>query len=550
MRAEAQRPRSSVSHDDDFFERFPTPTLLLDREGQVTALNLAARRLLAPIDAVGLPLSTAFGLAGANSGDLLQWSQDSGRARVSFADGRIIDLHQTTADPASCIVTALDVSAYVRDAELGSKDALTGLFNRSAFSARLQEALSESERSKKPVAVLCIDLDRFKNVNDTLGHPIGDALLAKVADRLRSAVRKGDIIGRLGGDEFAIIQRGADQPIAAESLAARLVDLVSRTYVISCHSITIGASVGIAVSSTDEGDTDTDTLMKRADLALYRAKSAGRGRFSFFEPEMDAQMQRRRALEIDLRRALALREFQLAFQPQFHVDGETLVGFEALLRWDSAARGPVSPADFIPLAEEIGLMIPIGEWVLREACKQAASWEQPLTVAVNLSALQFQSPKLVETVASALVHAQLSATRLELEITESALLDETEMVLDALNAIKALGVRISMDDFGTGYSSLSYLQKFPFHKIKIDQSFVRRMEQDSGSKAIVRAVAALGASLGMTTTAEGVETLEQLDLVRTEGCTHVQGYFTGRPMTAQDAAKLAATSNISSRNVA
>ncbi len=255
---------------------------------------------------------------------------------------------------------------------------------------------------------------------------------------------------------------------------------------------------------------------------------------------MDAQMQRRRLMELDLRRALALREFQLAFQPQFDLSTNSLTGFEALLRWHNPSRGLVSPADFIPLAEEIGLMIPIGEWVLREACKEAAIWAQPATVAVNLSAHQFQNAKLVETVASALAHAGLEPTRLELEITESALLDDTDSVLSALQGIRALGVRISMDDFGTGYSSLSYLQKFPFHKIKIDQSFVRRMERDAESKAIVRAVAALGASLGMTTTAEGVETPEQLDLVRAEGCTYVQGYLTGKPMGAADAAALVA----------
>ncbi len=537
MRALAQDYDQAGSLDHPLLERLPNPTLLVGADGVITALNEAARGLLAPIDAVGLGMAAAFGLAGANAGELAPWKPNARRARVQLADGRIIDIQATAADAAGSVVSALDVSAYVRDAELGSKDALTGLFNRSAFSARLQEALADGERSGTPVAVLCIDLDRFKNVNDTLGHPIGDALLAKVADRLRSAVRKGDIIGRLGGDEFAIIQRSDDQPLAAECLAARFVDLISRTYVLSGHSITIGASVGICVGAAD---VDADTMMKRADLALYRAKAAGRGQFSFFEPEMDAQMQRRRALELDLRRALALREFTLAFQPQYDVDGQTLVGFEALLRWTSAARGPVSPADFIPLAEEIGLMIPIGEWVLREACKQAASWAQPVSVAVNISALQFQNARLVETVASALSHAGLSATRLELEITESALLDDTDVVLDALRSIRTLGVRISMDDFGTGYSSLSYLQKFPFHKIKIDQSFVRRMEQDAESKAIVRAVAALGASLGMTTTAEGVETLEQLDLVRAEGCTHVQGYFTGRPMTSKDAAALTA----------
>jgi diguanylate cyclase (GGDEF)-like protein len=537
MRNVVRNLDTSVSFNLGLLERMPAATLLVGLDGIVQAANASARQLLDPIEPVGLSLATAFGLAGGNSADLVPRTSASHRLRVPFSDGRIIDVQVTAPDADGSVVTAFDVSTYVKDAELGSKDMLTGLYNRPAFLARLQEALADAERSQASVAVLCLAHDRFKNVNDTLGHPIGDMLLSKVADRLRSAARKGDIIGRLGGDEFAILQRGADQPLAAQALAARFVDLVGRTYVLSGHSIHIGASVGIALSAAD---ADADVLMKRADLAMYRAKASGRGQFSFFEPEMDAQMQRRRALELDLRRALALKQFELAFQPQFSVDGQALVGFEALLRWQSPTRGFVSPADFIPLAEEIGLMIPIGEWVLRTACKQAASWEQPLTIAVNLSALQFQSNKLVETVASALAHAQLPAERLELEITESALLDDTDVVLQALRAIKALGVRISMDDFGTGYSSLSYLQKFPFHKIKIDQSFVRRMEQDAESKAIVRAIAALGASLGMTTTAEGVETAEQLDLVRAEGCTHVQGYLTGRPMPSAQAAALAA----------
>jgi len=302
--------------------------------------------------------------------------------------------------------------------------------------------------------------------------------------------------------------------------------------------INVGASVGIAPA---EAGVEVEALIKRADLALYRAKVEGKGQFRVFEPAMDAAMQQRRALELDLRRALALREFELAFQPQYRLESRTLVGFEALVRWNNPARGRVSPADFIPLAEEIGLMVPLGEWVLRTACKAAAAWKRPLNIAVNLSPVQFQSDKLATVVVSALAEAELAPERLELEITEGALLDDTTAVLETLNAIRSLGVRISMDDFGTGYSSLSYLQKFPFSKIKIDQSFVRRMNEDPESRAIVRAVAALGASLGMTTTAEGVETEAQLDYIRREGCTDVQGYLTGKPMSGEDAAVLAAS---------
>ena len=389
-------------------------------------------------------------------------------------------------------------------------------------------------RGGEPFAVLCIDLDRFKAVNDTLGHPVGDALLRKVGERLSKAAREGDVVARLGGDEFAVIQVGTDQPTASEALAARLVDLIGRTYVVDGHMLNIGASVGVALAPSD-GD-DADALLKHADLALYRAKADGRGVFRFFETGMDARMQARRSLEIDLRKALALKEFELAYQPQVRSEDGAVSGFEALLRWRHPERGAVSPADFIPLAEEIGLITPIGEWVLRTACAEAATWPDSVSLAVNVSPVQFRGAKLVDTVTSALARSGLAPSRLELEITEGALLDNTDTVLKVLNSLRDLGVRISMDDFGTGYSSLSYLQKFPFTKIKIDQSFVRRMDDSPDCSAIVRAVAALGASLGMKTTAEGVETEAQRERIRAEGCTEIQGYLTGRPMTAADAA--------------
>jgi len=493
---------------------FPSPALLIDRSGLIIAANRAAERMFASLEPVGLSLESLLELSGATGGAALFGAPDAAsnaRTRVQLADGRLIDLARAALPEGGAVISLFDVSAYIRDAELGSRDPLTGLHNRVGFLARLNDALVDTERSDSLVSVLCVDLDRFKTVNDALGHPVGDALLRKVADRLRSAARKGDVVARLGGDEFAIIQRHADQPQGAEALAARIVDLVGRAYVVSGHSINIGASIGIALSGDKPG---ADELIKRADLALYRAKASGRGQFCFYDPEMNALMQRRRLMELSLRRALALREFRLVFQPQFALASDTL----------------------------IGLMIPIGEWVLREACRQAAGWAQPLHIAVNLSAYQFKSPNLVELVASALAQAGLDPARLELEITETALLDNTESVLAALRGIRALGVKISMDDFGTGYSSLSYLQKFPFHKIKIDQSFVRRMAGDRESEAIVKAVAALGATLGMTTTAEGVETDEQLALVRSTGCTHVQGYLTGKPMPGEHAAALVLSS--------
>ena len=420
--------------------------------------------------------------------------------------------------------------------------ALTGLHDRRMFRQRLAERLTALKRDQQPFAVLCVDLDRFKAINDTLGHPVGDALLRKVGERLSKAAREGDVVARLGGDEFAVILTGADQPQAAEALAARLVDLIGRTYLVDGHMLNIGASIGIAVAPGD--GEDADALLKHADLALYRAKADGRGVFRFFEAGMDARMQARRSLEIDLRKALALKEFQLAYQPQVRSSDGAVVGFEALLRWTHPERGSVSPADFIPLAEEIGLITPIGEWVLRTACADAATWPEAISLAVNVSPVQFRGAKLIDTVTSALARSGLPSHRLELEITEGALLDNTDTVLKVLNNLRELGVRISMDDFGTGYSSLSYLQKFPFTKIKIDQSFVHSMQDSPDCHAIVRAVVALGSSLGMKTTAEGVETEAQRERICAEGCTEIQGYLTGRPMTAASAAALVSSLEI------
>ena len=414
----------------------------------------------------------------------------------------------------------------------GALDPLTGLPNRVRFHLRLAEARSRLERNREGFAVLAVDLDRFKQVNDTLGHPIGDALLQKVAERLQSAVRPTDTVARFGGDEFAVIQGSVGDARGAEVLAKRIVDLLGRAYIVEGHLINIGASVGVAVAPTD--GADPDVLLKNADLALYRAKTDGRDTFRFFEPEMDARMQARRSLELDLRKALALHEFELVYQPQMNLETDQLVGCEALIRWHHPVRGLVSPADFIPLAEEIGLIVPIGEWVIRTACAEAARWPEGLSVAVNLSPAQFKSKRLVQAVASALAASGLRPGRLELEITEGVLLQENEANLATLHALRGLGLRISMDDFGTGYSSLSYLRSFPFDKIKIDRSFISGGKANGDSMAIVRAIASLGASFGMTTVAEGVETPEQMSRIRHEGCTDVQGYLISRPISALD----------------
>lgn len=416
------------------------------------------------------------------------------------------------------------------------RDVLTGLPNRALFSLRLNEAIARLQRTGQGFALMALDLDRFKHVNDTLGHPVGDALLRKVAERLQTTLRPTDTAARLGGDEFAILQSDAVEIKDAETLARRIVDLVGRSYIVDGHLINIGTSVGLAWAPHD--GEDADQLLKHADLALYDAKLEGRGSFRFFTLDMSARMDARRLLELDMRKALAMREFELVYQPQMNLATNRLVGCEALIRWRHPTRGTVSPAEFIPLAEEIGLILPIGEWVIQTACEEAATWPDDLSIAVNLSPVQFKSRKLVEKVRSALIQSGLAPDRLELEITEGVLLQDNKANLDTLHALRALGLRISMDDFGTGYSSLSYLRSFPFDKIKIDRSFVSGGGKTADSLAIVRAIANLGSSFGMTTVAEGVETHEQMESIREEGCTDVQGYFISRPVPATEVRKL------------
>jgi diguanylate cyclase (GGDEF)-like protein len=377
------------------------------------------------------------------------------------------------------------------------------------------------------IAVHCVDLDQFKRVNDTLGHPVGDAVLRAVALRLRENVREDDLVARLGGDEFSIVQFGIGQAEDAVSLATRLISVLSAPYTINGQEILIGASIGIALSPND--GVDADQLLKNADIALYRSKLDGRGVHRFFEAEMDERLQARRSLELDLRAALQNDEFQLFYQPLVDAENGRIIGCEALIRWHHPTRGMVSPADFIPLAEETGLIVPIGDWVLRQACMEAASWPSDIKIAVNLSPIQFRGKAILTSVLAALTQSRLPACRLELEITESVLFAENEANRETLAQLRALGISISMDDFGTGYSSLSYLRSFPFDKIKIDRSFVSDIASNPDCLAIVRAVTLLGRSLGIPTLAEGVETAEQLSQLRGEGCQQVQGYYFSRP---------------------
>ncbi|MCX6019984.1 MAG: EAL domain-containing protein, partial [Chloroflexi bacterium] len=382
------------------------------------------------------------------------------------------------------------------------------------------------------LAMLYLDLDDFKSVNDTLGHLVGDELLKTVANRLRGCVGKTDIVARLGGDEFAIIQTAIQCPADAGQLAQRIREALAVPCEIDGQQVLTDVSIGISISPDDA--TELDQLLKNADMALYRAKADGRGTYRFFEAAMDAHAKARRALEIDLRKALGNGELELHYQPLVNLAHDTISGCEALLRWRHPVRGMISPGEFIPIAEETGLITSIGEWVVMTACAEAATWPNGIKVAVNVSPVQFRSAALALTVVNALAKSGLAARRLELEITEAVLVQDSDTTLATLHQLRDIGVHIAMDDFGTGYSSLSYLRSFPFDKIKIDQSFIKDLSHNDGSAVIVRAVTGLASSLNMTTTAEGVETQEQLDLIRKLGCTEMQGYLFSRPKPAAE----------------
>ncbi|PVZ20035.1 MULTISPECIES: bifunctional diguanylate cyclase/phosphodiesterase [unclassified Pseudomonas] len=414
-------------------------------------------------------------------------------------------------------------------------DILTGLPNRALFRQRLDTALASPAPSRPVTAVLCLDMDNFKRVNDALGHGVGDALLRALASRLRQELREHDLLARLGGDEFAVVLPGlAGAPGAAVS-AQRLIDAVRAPFLIDGHTVSVGLSIGIALAP---GDHDTgDQLLRCADMALYEAKRNGRNRFEYFRLEMDEAARRRRAIEMDLREAIAKQQLELYYQPIIDMGHNTVTGYEALIRWPHPQRGLVMPLDFIPIAEETGLIHDVGALALHLACREAASWQSDQTVAVNLSPIQFKSGRLQALVVSALAESGLAPQRLELEITESVLLDDSEGNIQTLKALKALGVRIALDDFGTGYSSLSYLRSFPFDKIKIDKSFVHDMHNSRESLAIIRAITGMSRSLEIQITAEGVETREQYDRLRGEGCSHFQGYLFGRPVPAAQRVK-------------
>jgi diguanylate cyclase (GGDEF)-like protein len=453
--------------------------------------------------------------------------------RVEERTRRLIDANQRLKEE---IADREELQA--RSQYLAYHDSMTGLGNRLLFKEQLDEALKDVSVTPHPLAVLFLDLDGFKAVNDTLGHSVGDLLLKSIAAKLRDLLPSTDRIARLGGDEFAILQMSSPQPISSTSLAERIIEIVAQPHNIDGHDVTVGASVGIAIARP--GEMNTDNLLKSADLAMYSAKSEGRGTYRIFDPQMDAIVQTRRSLERDMRASLAQGGFELYYQPLVNLQTKRVTAFEALMRWNHRDRGAVPPSEFIPVAEDMGLIIQLGEWALRLACMEAVDWPDDIRVCVNLSPLQFAKGNLVSTVVSALASSGLSASRLELEITESVLLEKSERNIAILNQMRELGVRISMDDFGTGYSSIGYLRSFPFDKIKIDRSFVRDLLVDEGSLAIVRAIAGLGVSFGMTTTAEGVETEEQMRCLNLEGCVEVQGYLYSKPVPTSEIANVLA----------
>jgi diguanylate cyclase (GGDEF)-like protein/PAS domain S-box-containing protein len=451
------------------------------------------------------------------------------------ADGTLIDLaiysrELVYNDRPAVLLALMDITerkrAEARLAFIAQHDGLTGLPNRNLLRQQMDDILSHTRRSSDKAAVLVLGLDNFKSVNDTLGHGIGDKLLRGVAKRLRSTLREGDIVARLNSDEFAIIQSGLTRPEDAVLLCRRVLEAIGDPYLLDGHSVVIGASIGIAMAPGD-GD-ESEKLLKNADMALSRAKNEQRGTFSFFESGMDARAQSRRKIELDLRDAIQNDVLRPFYQPLIDLSTGRITGFEALVRWPHAERGMISPAEFIPVAEETGLINALGGLMLRRACMDAALWPDDVRVAVNLSPLQFRGGNLLSVVMDALKQSGLPPKRLELEITETLLLEKSSQVLATLHALRALGVRISMDDFGTGYSSLSYLRSFPFDKIKIDQSFVRDLGANPDAQAIVRSIISLGMGLGVIITAEGVETEAELSCLRAEGCHEGQGFLFSR----------------------
>jgi diguanylate cyclase (GGDEF)-like protein len=532
---------SNITQGVCFFDGQKRLLLCNRRYGEIYNLPPEATHTGQSLEAIMNSRYTAGSTPDLSVSDYLIWQdqlaavKQSSSAVVALRNGRYVAISYQPMPGGGWVATHDDVTmqqqAAASIAFMARHDALTKLPNRVLFQERMEQAISAAGRGAE-FGVICIDLDNFKLVNDTYGHPVGDGLLVAVADRLQACVRDGDTVARLGGDEFAIIQLSIRQPNDAEVLASRIIAAFSQYFEVDGHQIVTGVSIGITTAAGE--NVCCETLMRDGDIALYLAKTEGRGTVRFFEPEMDARIHLRRALELDLRSAVARSEFELHYQPMVSLITNKIIGFEALLRWHHPVRGLVSPLDFIPIAEETGLIVPIGEWVLRVACFEAENWPADIGVSVNLSPVQFKHGSLVAAVQAALGASGLRSDRLELEITESILLHDTEATLASLRQLRAMGISVALDDFGTGYSSLSYLHSFPFGKIKIDQSFVRNLMTNRESTSIIRAVVGLGQSLEIKTIAEGVETMGQLDSLRALGCTEAQGFLFGRPTPASE----------------
>ena len=523
----------------------PTPNAALLRELPVAVCQFDAEGRLAFRNRC---FDVLYGLTGPDAADgcdaddLLTAVEDSGlrsalgrvlggedSAAAQNPDGRRVQLRRVATPEGFAVVHEIEQHDRRRpDGGESGRDPLTGLHDRGAFLAELDRGVAGAAETFEEVALLYLDLDRFKPVNDTLGHEAGDRLLAEVAARVSREIRPGDVFGRLGGDEFAILQAGAPQPGGSRALGRRIIESLSRPFHLEGHTVTIGVSIGTAVAPFD-ADT-APQLVRASDLAMYAAKHAGRNVMRYFEPQMHERMQARRSVEAELREAVGRDQLRLYYQPAKDVVSGDVSCIEALVRWEHPTLGFVRPDEFIPLAEETGLIVQVGEWVLQRACVDAAGWRTDAHVAVNVSPVQLRSRTFVQTVMDALKDSGLPAGRLELEVTENALMADTDLTIAILTELRERGVKIAMDDFGTGYSSINYLRRFPIDKIKIDRSFVSGATPDSESAALIRMIAALGSSLAVQTTAEGVETDDELDIVRDAGCSQMQGYLLSRPV--------------------
>ena len=508
---------------------------------------------------VGLAVMTLLGLllmgfatwraAGRITQPLARLDEAAGR----LATGEHVQVRVRGTDELARLATSFNemvgkiVEREQRITQLAFNDVLTGLPNRTMFHQQLEQLFCASLGNGGMFALHCLDLDQFKVINDTLGHPAGDALLVEAAQRLRQAAR-GHFVGRLGGDEFVVLQSVGEQRDAIDRLAREILAAIAQPFSIEGNELIPSTSIGIAIAPDD--GRDGGTLLRNADLALYRAKEAGRGTYAFFEESLNERAQERRQLETDLRVAIERGEFELHYQPLFDLEHNCVCSFEALIRWNHPKRGLVSPVDFVPVAEDTGLIVPIGAWVIREACAEAARWPEQIRIAVNVSPVQFHRGALHETIVGALAASGLAPGRLEVEITESIFLEGSEATLRLLHALRSIGVRVALDDFGTGYSSLSYLQSFPFDKLKIDRSFIHNLLTREGASAIVRAITELAHALNIETTAEGVEETAQLMELRAHGCSSVQGFLFAEPMTAADVDRLFREESVAIPNVA